>query len=179
MKGVFKKIDGEHKEFIFNARKVFKKNIPPQKGTLVKASKWYKDADVSLALENLVISAGEILYNNGFKIDLDTWYVNFHRYDMEGEREVRKIVWHTDDISYDGTSSVGAPVHTLIAYLEKEMAIKGGNLMLKSDDGKLTQVEYIKTGTIILMKGNILHQPEPMGGYGTRSSMIFQFKRMP
>jgi len=73
----------------------------------------------------------------------------------------------------DDHSIINYNVVTAILYLEKDPNIVGGNISIIFDDF----VFEVKTGSIIMMLGNVKHALQPMSETGIRSSMVFQFKR--
>ena len=124
----------------------------------------FKQDNINIFLSTI----SEILKKNGFIIDDNHYHLDFHRYNLFGEKYSSNIVWHQDD--YGGTTY---PVHTVILYLRKDITIQGGNLLVKN------QKKIITTeNTIVLMDGRIVHKPEELEGTGCRDSIVVQFKRV-
>ena len=60
--------------------------------------------------------------------------------------------------------------------MNKDKTIQGGNLIENDDNGIDKKIE-IKLGDMIIMRGDIEHEIEPMDGYGNRMSIVVQIQR--
>ena len=117
-----------------------------------------------------VSKIANILKNNGYNINETTFHIDFHRYNLFGEKFITELGWHEDD--YGGTNY---KVNTAIIYLRKDKTLRGGNLLVKN---KTCQTELISDNTIILIDGRITHKPEDIEGFGCRDSIVIQFERI-
>ena len=64
----------------------------------------------------------------------------------------------------------------MIFYLRKDQTLQGGNLLYK----KNTNIRKININknNIVLMRGDLVHKPEDIDGYGRRESIVVQFERI-
>lgn len=163
---------GEHKEFLTIANGVFNDHIPPQSmKDFVSGYRWYKEPfdDIHIFIEQ----AAKKLMNNGFYIDPKKWYMDVYSYHVSGLGEISPLTWHTDD----KIECLYCKVNTMIICLQKDKTIIGGNLIAILD--KVKQIIPIETETIILMRGDVNHMPEPVSGTdGFRKTIVLQFKRI-
>jgi hypothetical protein len=133
-------------------------------------------------IENLLIKSKIIMENHGLKFKCtenelinseDCWGVDylieFHNYKINSKYEP-KFGRHHDD--YGG---LNANVNTIIYYLEKEETIIGGNLFVYDEYTK--KIIIIKSGDMVIMRGDIEHEIENMDGNGERKSIVVQIQR--
>ena len=59
--------------------------------------------------------------------------------------------------------------------MNKDKTIQGGNLFIDSD-GIDKKIE-IKSGDMIIMRGDVEHEIEPMNNNGNRMSIVIQLQR--
>lgn len=97
------------------------------------------------------------------------WLIEFHHYNIKKYYEP-EFARHMDD-----QSGISANVNTILFYLNKDKTIDGGNLIV-NDNGIDKKLE-IKSGDMIIMRGNVEHEIEPMDGYGNRMSIVVQIQR--
>ena len=65
---------------------------------------------------------------------------------------------------------------TVLFYLHIDDTIKDGNLRYKDKDN-VKQTIKIKSGTTIIMDGEVLHKPQNPYGTGKRDLIIVSFKK--
>lgn len=171
-------------DFFLHAEKIYYKYLTANanvyvrdKGFFTERCLWYKEdwknKDISVFL--LVKEVAEMLKDDGYNINPDHWYLEFHKYVMyegrDGIGDRYGIGWHIDD------NCRKFCVNTAIVYLEKDERIVGGNLLVMMNGIKHTL--RVQSKKIILMKGNIKHMVEHIyRGEGMRRSMVFQFERI-
>lgn len=113
------------------------------------------------------------LINNNIKeneTDEFDWLIEFHHYNIKKYYEP-EFGRHCDD-----KSAISANVNTIIFYLNKDKTIKGGNLIVYDDNGADKKLE-INSGDMIIMKGDLEHEIEPLDGFGNRMSIVVQIQR--
>ena len=99
--------------------------------------------------------------------------IEFHRYHLSGTKVVEsKLCRHIDD-----KAGCIAKVNTFIYYVKKSESIIGGDLLLYPEDTKENKI-HIKTGTFLLMRGDIEHEVTPLTGKGERKCIIVQIPRI-
>lgn len=130
----------------------------------------------------------------------DTELVEFHTYaTTHSKRRLGDLAKHDDD-----GAAVSYKTITMIWYLIKDKEVDGGNIIFYAppalDDA--AALEYWQSHGVappdrevkinlweqmgnarehcvcLIFKGNMLHSPEPMGGTGERSAIVFQFMRI-
>jgi hypothetical protein len=118
----------------------------------------------------------------------DTELVEFHTYlATHSKRRLGDFAMHDDD-----KSTVSYKTITMIWYLIKDKEVDGGNIIFYTHppardvppDREVIinlwdQMDDARENCVCLIfKGNMLHSPEPMGGTGERSAIVFQFERI-
>jgi hypothetical protein len=78
---------------------------------------------------------------------------------------------HEDDFG-----GINCKVNTIIFYLRKDPTIIGGDLKVNIK-GNVNIIPIVE-GDIIIMKGNILHQPTTLEGFGQRNCIVVQMERL-
>lgn len=130
----------------------------------------------------------------------DTELVEFHTYaTTHSKRRLGDLAKHDDD-----GGAVDYKTITMIWYLIKDKEVDGGNIIFYAppalDDA--AALKYWQSHRVappdrevkinlweqmgdardncvcLIFKGNMLHSPEPMGGTGERSAIVFQFVRL-
>jgi hypothetical protein len=97
------------------------------------------------------------------------WLIEFHHYKIN-ENFKPDFGRHCDD-----NAGLSANVNTIIFYLNKDKTIQGGNLFM--DSNGIDKKMEIKSGDMIIMRGDIEHEIEPMDGHGNRMSIVVQLQR--
>ena len=120
---------------------------------------------------SFLTKASSILQEYNYPIDNNNYHLDFHRYNLFGEKVSSRLDWHCDDYG-----DVNYPVNTAIFYLRKDPSIDGGNLIVK--EKKIQNTISVKDNTIVLMDGRLEHKPEDLTGFGCRDSIVVQFKRI-
>lgn len=131
---------------------------------------------------NLLIKSKMIMEIHGFKFnctenelinsedcsDVD-YLIEFHNYKINGKYEPQ-FGRHCDD-----HGGISANVNTIIYYLEKdETNFFGGNLFVYDE---YTNKIIIKSGDMVIMRGDVEHEIENMDGNGERKSIVVQIQR--
>ena len=122
-------------------------------------------------ITNFINQSADLLLENGFKINKNNFHVDFHRYYINNEKYETDLTWHTDD-----KGATPYNVNTVIFYLRKDHSLKGGNLLYKENTN--TRKININKNNIVLMRGDLIHKPEDIDGYGRRESIVVQFERI-
>ena len=93
------------------------------------------------------------------------------RYDLDNETKgvSSGLAWHCENDNYDNLISV-------LFYLHIDDTIKDGNLRYKDKDN-VKQIIQIKSGTTIIMDGEVPHKPQNPYGTGKRDLIIVSFKK--
>lgn len=88
-------------------------------------------------------------------------------------KEYNYFRWHKDDyavLSYN--------VYTIIFYIRKDNTLKGGNLLYRFNyDSEIISKEIVERD-VLCFKGDILHCPESVDGFGCRDIIVIFFKRL-
>ena len=111
--------------------------------------------------------------------DFDEKYycVEFHQRNCGFESKPYELFsWHKDDYG-----PVSYKVYSIIFYLRKDSAIKGGDLEYKDPSGsgssKDTHIHRVKRGDILCFRGDLEHNPQPTSGFGCRDIIVCLIKR--
>ena len=97
------------------------------------------------------------------------WLIEFHHYKIHDYYEP-EFSRHRDD-----KTGISSYVNTILFYLNKDKTIQGGDLIV--DDNGIDKKLEIKSGDMIIMRGDLEHEIEPMGGNGNRMSIVVQIQR--
>ncbi len=127
--------------------------------------------EIDSNITNLISQSADLLLENGFKINKNIFHVDFHRYYINNEKYETDLTWHTDD-----KGATPYNVNTIIFYLRKDPTLKGGNLLYKKNSN-IHKIN-INKNNILLMRGDLIHKPEDIDGYGRRESIVVQFERI-
>ena len=115
--------------------------------------------------------SSSILDEYGFVHNKDLWYMDVIRYNLEDESKRVKsgLAWHCEDDNYPN-------VITVLHYLRLDEGIVDGNLKYKDNKGQKC-VLPIKSGTTVIMDGQVPHKPQDPYGTGIRDLVIVSFKK--
>ena len=120
------------------------------------------------------ISSG-FLKMNQFSHQRERWYMDIIRYQLKDDtkRVSSGLAWHCEnDVAYS------RDVVTVLMYLHIDEEVKDGNLLYKDKkNNKLTL--GIKSGTTVIMDGNVPHKPQDPYGSGRRDLIIISFDKSP
>lgn len=116
------------------------------------------------------VSSG-FLQMNGFKHNRDKWYMDVIRYSLENDvkRVKSGLAWHCENDNYPN-------VITVLMYLRIDDGIKEGNIRYKDKNG-VKYVLPLKSGTTVIMDGNVPHKPQDPYGSGKRDLIIVSFEK--
>ena len=117
-------------------------------------------------INNLILDTKKIMEQNEFKINEDQFYVEFHKYSIQGKYQ-SMFDWHKDD-----NGAVNYNVCTCIYYLHKDETIIGGDLQFTEINVK------IKPNLAVLFNGYEKHRVLLMDGHGQRKSIVVMFERI-
>ena len=108
---------------------------------------------------------------NGHKHNPDRWYMDVIRYNLQDEKKRVEsgLAWHVENDNYPN-------VITVLMYLRLDEGIIDGNLRYK-DKENVKKVLEIKSGTTVIMDGNVPHKPQDPYGTGKRDLIIVSFKK--
>ena len=106
---------------------------------------------------------------HGFKHNKEKWYMDVIRYQLNNDTKRVKsgLVWHCENDNYPD-------VITVLMYLCIDRGINEGNLKYKDKNGNKI-VLNIKSGTTVIMDGNVPHKPQDPYGTGKRDLIIMSF----
>lgn len=115
--------------------------------------------------------ASGFLEMNGFKHNKNKWYMDIIRYRLKDDtkRVSSGLAWHCENDNYPNVISV-------LLYLTLDEGIKEGNLRYK-DKHNNKLVLQIKSGTTVIMDGNVPHKPQDPYGTGKRDLIIMSFEK--
>ena len=108
---------------------------------------------------------------NNFQHNKDRWYMDVIRYrlDNDKKRVCSGLAWHCENDNYPN-------VITVLLYLTIDETIKEGNLRYK-DKHNNKLILKIKSGTTVIMDGNVPHKPQDPYGTGKRDLIIVSFEK--
>jgi len=108
---------------------------------------------------------------NGFKHDKNNWNMDVIRYQLNNDRKGidSGLAWHCENDNCEDAI-------TVLMYLQIDENIKEGNLRYK-DRNNCKQVLEIKSGTTVIMDGNVPHKPQNPYGTGKRDLIIMSFEK--
>jgi len=127
--------------------------------------------NINSSITKFISQSANLLLEKGFNINKNNFHVDFHRYYLNNESYETDFTWHKDD---KGATSYN--VNIIIFYLRKDPTLKGGNLLYKKDIN-IRKIN-INKNNIVLMRGDLIHKPENLQGYGRRDSIVIQFERI-
>ena len=115
--------------------------------------------------------ASEFLKLYNYKHNKSEWYIDIIRYNLDNETKGvdSGLVWHTENCNYPN-------VVTVLMYLDVDETIKNGNLEYKNKNNDI-KVINIKSGTTIIMDGDVYHKPQDPYGSGKRNLIIISFTK--
>lgn len=121
----------------------------------------------------LMSQASALLHEHGFKFTTDEYHVECHWMHSEGGFDRPPFGWHIDDGGPVNYNTVAA-----LFYVKKDEGLEGGNLLWNTreySDGNETLIP-IKTGSIVLIEGNVPHCPQKIKGFGERQLIVIFYK---
>ena len=116
------------------------------------------------------ITSGFLDLNN-FEHNKNKWYMDVIRYNLMNEIKGidSGLAWHCENDNFPD-------VITVLMYLHIDDGIKEGNLRYRDKNSKKL-VLNIKSGTTIIMDGNVPHKPQNPYGSGKRDLIIISFEK--
>ena len=116
------------------------------------------------------ITSGFLELNN-FKHNKNKWYMDVIRYNLNNDIKGidSGLAWHCENDNYPN-------VITVLFYLRIDKGIYDGNLRYK-DRFNTKHVLKLKSGTTIIMDGNVPHKPQEPYGTGIRDLIIVSFTK--
>ena len=115
--------------------------------------------------------ASGFLNMNGFNHKKNKWYMDVIRYKLENDTKRIKsgLAWHCENDNYPN-------VITVLLYLRIDEGIIDGNIRYK-DIKNEKKVLPVKSGTTVIMDGNVPHKPQDPYGTGLRDLIIISFEK--
>ena len=123
----------------------------------------------------LMSQASVMLHEHGFKFTTDRYHVERHWMSSEEGVDHPPFEWHIDDGGPVNYNTVAA-----LFYVKKDEILEGGNLLWNTrecSDGNETLIP-IKTGSIVLIEGNVPHCPQGIKGVGERKLIAIFYKSL-
>jgi hypothetical protein len=132
---------------------------------------FYYKAEYNPYLSFICEIASNFLNHNTFSHNKDIWYMDVIRYDLDNQSKPVKsgLAWHCENDNQDD-------VITVLFYLYIDETVKDGNLQYKDKDN-VKQLLEIKSGTTVIMDGEVPHKPQNPYGTGKRDLIIVSFKK--
>ena len=126
---------------------------------------------VSDVMQRVVDSCSDLLAGNGFDHNHSKWSMDVIRYNLQDEQTRVKsgLAWHCENDNGDNLISV-------LLYLRLDEGVSNGNLRYKDIHGKKQMID-IRSGTTIIMDGNVPHKPQDPYGTGRRDLIIVSFSQ--
>ena len=115
--------------------------------------------------------ASGFLSLNKYNHNPDKWYMDVIRYKLDNDvkRVKSGLAWHVENDNYPN-------VITVLLYLRIDDGIIDGNLRYK-DKNNNKIILKIKSGTTVIMDGNVPHKPQDPYGSGIRDLIIVSFEK--
>ncbi len=161
----------------FLAQRLFNTYMIPHSEPGFSATQLSPGETMTVTLRSLLTESVHHLESHGFHVDPSSWTIDMHQYNLQGQPMDTPLGWHKDDIN-------GKDVHTLILYLRKDSSLMGGNLLVRNNsdkDSEITEDDWsikVSPSWIVLMGGQVNHKPQDLSGHGIRNSLVFQFARI-
>lgn len=116
------------------------------------------------------ISSNYLLLN-GFKHNPNRYYIDIIRYKLDNDIKGVKsgLAWHCENDNYPNVISV-------LFYLRIDEGIIDGNIRYK-DKHNNKHILKVKSGTTVIMDGNVPHKPQDPYGSGIRDLIIVSFEK--
>jgi hypothetical protein len=118
-------------------------------------------------IKKLIQNTVKIVGDNGFKINPSMYYVEFHKYNVNGKTKPFA------DFHEDDEAAVNYKTVTCIYYLTKSDTVTGGDLEFKNE-----KIITIDSNMLVVFNGNLTHRATTMYGTGVRKSIVIQFQRI-
>jgi len=159
---------------------LFDKIYQPKKSNYVyvsystsKKEKYNKKIDIDMDnktyLKQLIQNTQNIASSHNFNIDPNNYYVEFHKYFVNG-KTIPFTDFHEDDYGAVSYNTV-----TCIYYLIKNDTIEGGDLEFKNKDKGIIKID---PNMLVIFNGNLVHRVTKMNGSGIRKCIVIQFRRL-
>ena len=115
--------------------------------------------------------ASGFLKMNDFDHKKNKWYMDVIRYKLENDvkRVKSGLAWHCENDNYPN-------VITVLLYLRIDEGIIDGNIRYK-DVNNEKKVLPVKSGSTVIMDGNVPHKPQDPYGTGLRDLIIISFEK--
>ena len=126
---------------------------------------------INIYFKFIVDIASNLLELNNFNHNKNKWYIDVIRYKLNNDTNGIKsgLAWHCENDNYPN-------VITVLFYLRIDESIYNGNLRYK-DRFNTKHVLKLKSGTTIIMDGNVPHKPQEPYGTGIRDLIIVSFTK--
>jgi len=115
--------------------------------------------------------SSNFLIMNDYKHNKHKWYMDVIRYTLENDtkRVESGLAWHCENDNYPN-------VITILMYLKIDEGIIDGNIRYKDVNNEKKILE-VKSGTTVIMDGNVPHKPQDPYGSGLRDLIIISFEK--
>lgn len=132
---------------------------------------YYGYTDTNIHTEFIKDISSGFLTMNGHAHNPEIWYMDVIRYKLDNDTKRVKsgLAWHVENDNYPN-------VITVLMYLRIDDGIIDGNLRYKDKNNEKQMLE-LKSGTTVIMDGNVPHKPQDPYGSGIRDLIIVSFKK--
>jgi hypothetical protein len=132
---------------------------------------YYGYTDTNIHTEFIKDISSGFLTMNGHEHNPEIWYMDVIRYKLDNDTKRVKsgLAWHVENDNYPN-------VITVLMYLRIDDGIIDGNLRYKDKNNEKQMLE-LKSGTTVIMDGNVPHKPQDPYGSGIRDLIIVSFKK--
>lgn len=132
---------------------------------------YYGYTDTNIHTEFIKDISSGFLKMNGHEHNPKIWYMDVIRYTLDNDTKRVKsgLAWHVENDNYPN-------VITVLMYLRIDDGIIDGNLRYKDKNNEKQMLE-LKSGTTVIMDGNVPHKPQDPYGSGMRDLIIVSFKK--
>jgi hypothetical protein len=132
----------------------------------------YRNSIYDPYIKFIVDISSNFLKLNKFNHNKNIYYIDIIRYKLNNEKKPvdSGLAWHCENDNNE-------ILITVLLYLNISNTIINGNLMYK-DINNNKNIIYIKSGTTIIMDGNVQHKPQDPCGDGIRDLIIVSFKKI-
>lgn len=126
---------------------------------------------INATKQSVVYACSDLLKEYNLNHDRYKWSMDVIRYNLQNETKGvdSGLAWHCENDN-------GNNLITVLLYIHLDDTIIDGNLRYINKDN-IKKIINIKTGTTIIMDGNVQHKPQNPYGSGKRDLIIVSFSK--